>query len=105
MAIEWHGGFDYTTFHDPIGGFDFCTVDTVYTPQRARSSYLASSSLLALYFALYCIISIFFFQSFSFSNFLSCMCMDEQVCQDADVNCLSVSNPDAVVGNIAGATR
>jgi hypothetical protein len=28
MGIEWHGEFDYTTFHDSIGGFDFCTVDT-----------------------------------------------------------------------------
>ena len=28
MGIEWHGEFDYTTFHDSIGGFDFCTADT-----------------------------------------------------------------------------
>ena len=30
MSIEWHGSFEYTTFHDPIGGFDFCTYDTVW---------------------------------------------------------------------------
>ena len=28
MAIEWHGAIDYTTLHDPIGGFDFCTANT-----------------------------------------------------------------------------
>jgi len=28
MAIEWHGLIDYTTLHDPIGAFDFCTSDT-----------------------------------------------------------------------------
>jgi hypothetical protein len=104
MAIEWHGGFDYTTFHDPIGGFDFCTVDTVYTPHpRARSS----SDLLPS-----CLLFIVYNNPSSSSSFFSffltsvmCVCVDEQVCQDADVNCLSVSNPDAVVGNIAGATR
>ena len=31
MAIEWHGYFDYSTFHDPIGNFDFCTADTACT--------------------------------------------------------------------------
>ena len=33
MAIEWHGNIDYTTLHKPIGGFDFCTADTVCQAQ------------------------------------------------------------------------
>jgi hypothetical protein len=33
LGIEWHGAFDYTTFHKPIGGFDFCTADTSCQPQ------------------------------------------------------------------------
>jgi len=28
LGVEWHGAIDYTTFSKPIGGFDFCTVDT-----------------------------------------------------------------------------
>jgi len=33
MGIEWHGYIDYSSFHKPIGGFDFCTADTTCLAQ------------------------------------------------------------------------
>ena len=44
MAIEWHSDFDYTSFNDPIGAFDFCSADSVCSAATYEQCYLNTSA-------------------------------------------------------------